>query len=161
MIIKERKMKEVKCQVCSNPVMVDDNFNTYEPCWTCGWINEGAGRDFPSMWSIANIMSLDKARQLYKQGKSLKPDFEDFMEFYEGYGEVEFKYKKMLYGMIRADEGEGVVFWQCRVYPEDRNPVEYSSIEDFKANAKIDGVLIKDLWDDVYEPGTLFSDDIF
>ena len=84
-------MKEVKCQVCRNPVMVDECYNSDEPCWICGWIPDGYSRHSTDSWTIDNIISLDKARQLYKQGKPLKPDFDDFMEFYDGYGEVEFK----------------------------------------------------------------------
>jgi len=56
--------------------------------------------------------------------------------------------------MDRA-KGRGVNFWACDVPVEDRTPVVFKNIDDFISNAKIDGVLVKDLWDDVEEPGTL------
>ncbi len=97
---------------------------------------------------------LDKARQLHKDGKPIKPDFDDFIDFYEMYGEVEFTYNKVIYGMTGAND-EGVQFWACNVPVKERIPVVYASVEDFIANARIDGVLVKDLWDKIENPGTL------
>jgi len=151
----KRIMKEVKCQVCRSPVMVDEQYNADETCWICGWIQTGSSRKSPWSWSISNILSLDKARQLYKQGKPIRPDFDDFLYFYKHYGEVEFRHNNIFYGVVRASNGIGVVFWPYNVIENEEMTVQFDSIEDFKANAKISGVLVKDLWDEVDEYGPM------
>jgi len=148
-------MKEVKCQVCRNPVMVDQLYHADGPCNTCGWMYERGATDRIYSWTMFNVMSLDKARHLYKVGKPIKPDFEDFMDFYDGYGEVQFTYQNVVYGMWGADGDGSIDIWASDVSDEDFVSIKFSSIEDFKANARIDGVLIKDLWDEVTECGTL------
>lgn len=139
-----------RCQVCGGPVMVDGGGNG-EECLNCGWIQDGASKTLPDI-PTSIIISLNKARQLYKEGKPFKVDFDDFINAFMFYGEMEFYYNKVCYGMCWTGEGDGVRFWACDVPIKERIAIEFASLEDFIANARIDGILIKDLWDKVENP---------
>ena len=151
-IYDKRIMKEGKCSVCNHPVMVDEIGNG-DVCKNCGWVQDSASIKLPHSPSPI-IISLDKARQLYKERKPFKPDFEDFIDFYETNGEVEFTYNNIIYGMA-GTENDAVQFWACNVPIKERNPIVFVSIDEFIANASIDGVLVKDLWNKVENPGYL------
>ena len=129
-----------KCPVCGKICAVDQ-FGNGE-CDNCSW---GLGRDdgkFPDKVMYPNLVSLCKARRLYKEGKPLKPDFDDFIAGLEMYSEMTFYYKGV----------EAAVY-----YGENRNiHMEYGrqnsvfpTEEEFRDNARADGKLLKDIWDDV------------
>ena len=143
----KRIMKESKCSVCGYPVMADEYNNGDDACLKCGWRQDGASIEISDMPSPI-LISLDKARQLYKEGRPLKPDFADFIEAYEMYGEMQFCYNKERYGMNKM--GGVVNFFSC-----DKKPnlnVTFATVEEFAAKANIGGVLLKDLWTEVENP---------
>jgi hypothetical protein len=147
---KRKEMIKGKCQVCNLDVMIDERGNG-EKCGHCGWIQDAASRDRSDIPTTI-VLSLNKARQLYKEGKPFKVGFDDFINAFEFYGEMEFYYDKVCYGMCWTGKGEGVYFWVCDVPIEQRIPVEFASLEEFINKANIGGVLIKDLWDKVENP---------
>jgi hypothetical protein len=79
-----------------------------------------------------------------KTKKFLEPDFEDFIEMFDCFGEVEFKHKGIRYGLT-ASNGVVVEFFVI----DGAELQEYKSIEDFIAKANINGNLIKDIWHEV------------
>lgn len=139
-----------KCQVCGRLVMIDGGGNG-EVCLNCGWIQDSASKTLPDI-PTSMIISLNKARRLYKEGKPFKVDFDDFINAFMFYGEMEFYYNKVCYGMCWTGEGDGVRFWACDVPIKERVAIKFASPEDFSTNARIDGMLIKDLWDKVENP---------
>lgn len=148
MLRNKKIMIEGKCAVCNHPVMIDEIGNG-EVCNNCGWRQDSAAKKLHYSVGIANPISLDKARRLYKEGKPFEPDFDDFIEFYEMYGEIEFKYNGLLYVMERGDN-EAILFGECNVLAQEKViPIVFANIDDFTANAKIDGILIKDLWNKI------------
>lgn len=138
-----------QCDVCGNIVYVDQFGGGI--CNNCGWIQDSASKERTDI-PTSIIISLNKARQLYKEGKPFKVDFDDFINAFMFYGEMEFYYNKICYGICWTGEGDGVRFWASDVPIKERVTIEFASPEDFIANARIDGILIKDLWDKVENP---------
>ena len=141
----KHEMKEGKCSVCGYPVMIDEIGNG-EVCAHCGWRQDSAAKKLPDDVLLANPISLNKARRLYKEGKPFEPDFDDFIEFCEMYGEVEFKYSGRLFVIDRGDN-ETILFGEDNGFTQERAiPTVFANIDEFADKASIDGILVKDLW---------------
>lgn len=126
------------CDLCGRPILVDQY--GFGSCSNCGWKNSDAAVEKPDYPYLGNFLSLNNAKKLYSEGKPLKPNFNEFMEFVRVYGEVQFTYKNRVYGVIRGDKIE--LFCD-----EIKNSLKiYESYDDFKQRADIDGLLLKDIW---------------
>lgn len=134
---------KTKCPVCNNVIFMDSVGNG-EECPICSWEKSIIHEEFPDRVMCPNLISLSKAKKLYKEGKLFTPDFEDFIEGYNFYGEMEFTYKGITYGLMGV-ENEGVEFWGMNTDKFET----YKNIEEFKRNAQIDGKLLKDIWHEV------------
>lgn len=134
---------ETKCPVCGNIIYIDSVGNG-DRCVNCEWDHSKIHEDFPDRVMCPNLISLNKARKLYKEGKALLPDFNDFIDGYNFYGEMEFTYKGVTYGLM-GNVNEGVEFWGMNT---DMYEV-FDNIEDFAHNAKIGNEYVKDIWDKV------------
>lgn len=134
---------ESKCVVCGHSVMIDEIGNG-DKCANCGWNHAKIHEEFPDRVMCPNLISLNKARKLYKEGKPFIPDFDDFIAGYNFYGEMEFTYQGVTYGLM-GSANEGVEFWGINT---DKYEI-YKDIEEFEQKAQINGKLVKDLWDEV------------
>ena len=132
-----------KCAVCGHSVMIDEIGNG-DNCQYCGWAQNIGNLEFPDRVECPNLVSLNKARKLYKEGKPFIPDFDDFIDGYNFYGEMEFTYKGITYGLMGV-ENVGVEFWGMNT---DKYEI-YKDIEEFEQKAHINGKLVKDIWDEV------------
>lgn len=124
-----------KCDVCGRDILIDKL--GFGGCSNCGWQNSSAALGRPDYPYLDNFVSLNNAKQLYSEGKPIKPSFDEFIRVY---GEVQFKYKNNVYGIIRGDK----ISMFC-VGVNDSTKV-YLSYEDFENRANIDGLLLKDIW---------------
>lgn len=134
------------CDVCGKPVTIDQ-FG-YGDCKNCGWIQDPARLKSPDRVEYPNRISLNKAKMLYKQGKKLEPDFDDFIAGLEMYSEMEFTYNNKSYGVFLYEDNQVEFF-------ENENPENlqvYSNAPEFKQKANINGKLLKDIWQDVKNP---------
>ena len=138
---KETKRRK-PCEVCSRVIDVD--IYKQGRCPFCGWWNCVLNEEVPDDIAMPNLIPLDKAKQLYKDGKPFDPDFDDFIDGYNFYGEMEFAYKGITYGLMGI-ENEGVEFWGINTDTYEM----FKDIEEFAEKAKIDGKLVKDVWDEV------------
>ena len=68
------KNNKGKCPVCGNIVYVDSVGNG-DKCSKCDWIKSSLNEEFPDRVICPNLISLKKARSLYKEGKPFTPDF--------------------------------------------------------------------------------------
>ena len=134
---------QTKCAVCGHSVLVDEIGNGNE-CPKCGWVQNISNLEFPDGVECPNLISLNKARKLYKEGKSFTPDFDDFIAGFNFYGEMEFTYKGTTYGLMGV-ENVGVEFWGMKTDKYET----FKDIEEFKQKAQIDGKLLKDIWHEV------------
>lgn len=134
--------KYAKCDVCGETIQID-KYGNGDECFTCGWRQSEESFEHPNVAGIRNIPTLNNARLQYINGKSATlANFNDFVEAYEKYGEIEFTYNKTRYGVMFNENKNSVMLFNIKT-----NEAQYhKTIEDFENNAQIDGVLLKDLW---------------
>ena len=115
-----------------------------DKCHNCGWVNSKLHEEFPDRVICPNLISLNKARKLYKESKPFVPDFNDFIDGYNFYGEMEFTYNGVTYGLMGI-ENKGVEFWGINTDIYEM----FNSIDEFVEKAKIDGKPVKEIWNEV------------
>lgn len=59
-----------KCPVCEKFYFTD--YNSYDVCPVCGWIDDAYQADFPDEWGLGNLMNLNYAREQYKKGNKVR-----------------------------------------------------------------------------------------
>lgn len=134
---------DARCPVCGNIIKID-GYGNGDVCPKCSWDYNEMNEEFPDRVICPNLIPLNKAKKLYKENKPFIPDFEDFISGFNFYGEMEFTYKGVIYGLVGIAK-EGVEFYST-------NTGEYKvfkDIEEFKQKAQIDGKLVKDIWNKV------------
>ena len=82
----------MRCPVCEKIVFVNQYYGG--KCDNCTWFVDKNGLKFPDSVEYPNMISLNKARKLYQEGKPFKPSFEDFIEAFKIYGEMSFYYRE-------------------------------------------------------------------
>lgn len=132
---------EKNCDLCGRPLLVDQY--RWGRCEHCGWDNCEAALENPDYPYMGNFLSYNNAKKLYKEGKPLRPNFEEFIEFFRVYGEVQFTHKKKVYGFYR---GNPIAMFCVGV---NNSTKYYESYDDFRKRAEIDGLLLKDIWNEV------------
>lgn len=144
----------VKCDVCGSVALTDQYGNG--DCEKCGWAIDVDCRKNPDRVQYPNIVSLNKAKRLYKEGKPMIPSFDDFIAGLVMYSEMEFDYCGNHYGVdfyrektkptdFSINAKGDVEFYQNEVDEIQKFP----STQEFKNKASIDGKLLKDIWQDV------------
>lgn len=135
-----------KCAVCGSEVMIDQWGNGH--CDNCDWDQNLAAIDFPNEVIAPNKTSLINAIERFKREENIgNPNFYDFIGMLNFYGEVEFTYKNIRYGVFRVNikNQKKIEFF---VIDGEVLQVFDNDIE-FAEKANINKVLLKDLWNDV------------
>ena len=141
----KRKYK-TKCPVCKANCLKDQYGNG--ECENCGWKLDKYAHKFKNRVVYPNLISLNKAKKLYKENKPMKPDLDDFLEAFEHYSETGFEYKNVGFSLFRNGEN-GIEFsWG----PEPCGTIYFKDKEDFIQNAKIDNEYVRDIWKKVENP---------
>lgn len=141
-----RRKFDKKCPVCKFATLVDKYGNG--ECENCGWDNNSFGEERPNEVVYPNLISLNKARKLYNEGKPLRPDLNDFLEGLYFYSEMEFSYKGLdcCLFLTHNSQGEIEFGWeqdQCYYYLDK---------DVFIQNAKIGDEYVRDIWNEVENP---------
>lgn len=140
---KEKKRKK-RCEVCSRVIDVD--IYKQGRCPFCGWWNCVLNEESPDDIAMPNLIPLDKAKQLYNEGKPFDPDFDEFIRALNSYGEMQFEYDGTYYAVEYAyDENNQEKIQLTNLQTNQRWLFEND--EDFKQAAKINGEYLKDIWD--------------
>jgi hypothetical protein len=114
-------------------------------CSYCDWDQNADSMDFPDRVRYPNLVSFNKARRLFEQGKPLIPSLEDFVGGLFFYREMHFEYKGKSYGVCLRDE-EIIEFFENKI---EESAQFYKTEDEFMVNAHIGGALLKDIWDEV------------
>ena len=133
------------CSVCNESFLVDQ-FGQGE-CPNCNWYTDTLSEKNKNEVIYPNLISLNKAKQLYKEGKPFKPDLNDFLEGFDMYGEMQFIYKNIDCELFRSNNEGGISF-----YYEEGNEILFNNKEDFIQNAKIGNEYVRDIWHLVENP---------
>ncbi|MCL2061225.1 MAG: hypothetical protein FWH03_01180 [Firmicutes bacterium] len=133
------------CAICTKPFLIDKYGGG--SCDYCGWTHHNV-YDRPDKIVRGDFVSFNKAKQLFSEGKPIKPDFSDFLDCMKVYFELEFFYKGKQYGLLFI-KGE-YHFYEWNVM---EGVQIYASIEEFAAKANINDELLKDIWDSVEKVG--------
>lgn len=131
------------CEVCGK-ILKKDIYGQGE-CPFCGWKNCFLNAEDPDYVAYPNLISLNKAKKLYSEGKPFEPNLDEFIEALYYYSEVQFKYNNKFYGVILTDNQDNEVI---EMFEIDSNISQiFENKEDFENNAKINGKYLKDIWD--------------
>ena len=130
----------IKCDVCGNEVIIDRFGNG--KCKNCGWHNEDS--KFTVCANYPNMVSLEEAKELYRQGKKLLPTFAGFLDIVSRGFEMVLWYRGKKYGAMKYRGKYDFYLWDS-----EENFQEYTTIEELGEKANIDGELLKDIWDKI------------
>lgn len=134
--------KHAKCHVCGGDVFVDEYGNGDE-CPRCGWRQSDESFLNPNIAGIRNIPSLNSAKKQYAQGGSaVLANFNDFVSALSSYGEVEFTYKNVRFGVLFDDESKRLMLINIKTNQKQF----YTDLNDFANNAALDGTKLSELW---------------
>ncbi len=132
---------KTNCDICGNEIFLDAYGNG--KCKKCHWIKNAKALDYPNDVIYPNVTSFNNAKMLLKNGKRLKPTYAEFLKIVNNNLEPTFKYKNKTYVATTFDG-----FELCEQDSGDQYQ-SYNTIEEFGENVKIEGCLLKDIWDSV------------
>lgn len=132
-----------KCDVCSRIVMIDQYGNGR--CEHCGWINDKYALNNQDRVCYPNMISLNKAKSLYKDGEALLPSFEDFLEALFVFSEMVFTYHGKEYEVFLTGANDNDII----VLATEGFRQDFCSKKEFFEKATVDGVLLRDIWSGV------------
>ena len=138
--------KKQLCQLCNNQLN-----NNESVCPHCGWVQQLDLDETDKIHWSYNFVSYSKAKNLLSEGKPLIPDYTDFLKCMEVYSELEFFINDNHFGII-TDADKKIHFYKWNEM--DTGYQIYSNIREFGNNATINGVLLKNLWNQVTKFGT-------
>lgn len=134
-----------KCDVCGSHILLDE-FGNGEKCAICGWLQSEEAFEHPNTAGIRNIPTLNNAIKQFKTGKSATvANFNDFIEAFENYGELEFTYNNTRFGVLFDDASNKILLLNIKT----KQKYYYLDVDDFSQNASINNVLLKTLWNQV------------
>lgn len=143
--IESKNIKKI-CAVCKK-VYYTNEFDL-NPCPHCGWYNDSMCEENENEVIYRNLVSFNKAKQLYKEGKELRPSISDFLDGLYFYSEMFFCYKKLNCCLFLTDNPKGEIEFGWS--PD--SITYFSGKEDFIQNAKIGDEYVRDIWDKVEDP---------
>ena len=134
-----------KCEICQKTIDVD--IYKQGKCPYCGWWNCFLNEENPNIIAMPNLISLNKARKLYGEGKPFEPDLDEFIEALHNYSEMQFEYNSIYYAveLVFDDKTKPKI----GLYnAQTKETTFFNDDEDFKNNARVDGKLLIDIWEE-------------
>lgn len=140
----KRKYK-TKCPVCKANCLKDQYGNG--ECQNCGWKLDKYANKFKNRVIYPNLISLNKAKKLYSEGKPFEPDLDEFIEALHNYSEMQFEYNSIYYAveLVFDDKTEPKI---SLYNSQTKTTTIFNNDEDFKNNARVDGKLLIDIWEE-------------
>ena len=151
------KIFEKKCDVCGKTLLASKTGNG--ECQYCGWYNNRLGEINENEVIFPNLISLNKAKILYQEGKPFRPDLNDFLDGLYFYSEMLFEYNSEVYEVFLKANKNSKSNDDCYIVFCSKNfQQEYTSRKEFENKANINGVLLKDMWDKIENPSFMYCD---
>ncbi len=134
-----------KCPVCGTNGL-KDQYGRGE-CDKCGWIFDPFVEEQKDNVIYPNLISLNKAKKLYSEGKPFEPNLDEFIEALNCYSEMQFEYNGIYYAVEFVSNGEDE--YDIELYNSKTGEAFiFKTTDDFKNNAKVEGKLLKDIWEE-------------
>lgn len=134
-----------KCPVCGANGS-KDQYGRGE-CDKCGWIFDPFVEEQKDNVIYPNLISLNKAKKLYSEGKPFEPNLDEFIEALNCYSEMQFEYNGIYYAVEFVSNGEDE--YDIELYNSKTGEAFiFKTTDDFKNNAKVEGKLLKDVWEE-------------
>lgn len=128
------------CDVCGNEI------STYEygggTCKNCGWIDDIHQAKYPDCANANNMISLNRARELWRENKKFLPSFTEALSLINRGFDLRIKYKGVVYLVICFASGNVEIIDE----KESKTVTEYVDIPDFAQNAKIGDEMLSEIW---------------
>lgn len=128
------------CKVCKSPLADDKN----DKCNVCGFYNTKKAISSPRDVIYPNIACLNSAKSTFAKNKKITTSFEDLLKIVDGNLEPTFFYAHKKYGITNFDDG-----YQICEYETGNQYQNYKTIQEFAQNSKVDGKLLKDVWQQI------------
>ncbi len=150
---------ETKCSICGHVAMQDQYGNG--ECKNCGWkfskdeelLEKKVGISYPM------LVTPTTAREQYKQSKSFKATFEEFLNGLFFYSEMLFEYDNEIYEVFLKANKNSKSNDDCYIVFCSKNfQQEYTTRKKFENKANINGVLLKDMCDKIEKPSFMYCD---
>lgn len=142
--MKDRYIYKKPCEVCKK--IIDVDIYKQGECPFCGWHNCFLNEEHPNSVAMPNLISLNKAKQLYNEGKPFEPDLEEFIEALHAYGEMQFEYQGVHYAVELVEHENGKI--KISLYNSQTKEVTiFNDDTEFINNAKVENKPIKDIWE--------------
>lgn len=133
---------EKNCDVCGNPIKTTEYGGGI--CKKCGWMDDTHQRKYPDCKNANNLISLDRAKLLWSEGKKLLPSFDELIDMMGRGFEFQFKFRKHKYMILLDDDDR----WQ--LICEDTGAEQiFDSVDLFKDNATINDISLHTCWSEV------------
>lgn len=126
-----------KCDICGNNVITDEWGNG--KCKICKWEQSRDCVEYPDNINPPNFVSMNRAKEYYKQGKKLLPSYNEFINLVDRGFDFTFNFKGKKYSLTVHDD---FTIWEI----DTNNLHVYKTIDDLKNNFEIDGVKISENW---------------
>lgn len=139
----EKKYKK-HCEVCNK--IIDVDIYKQGKCPFCGWWNCILNEENPDIIAMPNLISLNKAKRLFNEGKPFEPNLDEFIEGLHNYGEMQFEYKDIYYA-VELIYNENKTLKISLYNSQTKEVVLFDDDTDFKNNAKIGNEYIRDIWE--------------
>lgn len=137
-----KKKIEKKCDVCGSIVKTTEYGGG--KCKKCGWIDDPHQREYPDCTNCGNLISLNKAKIFWREGKKFFPDYDEFIDMMNRGFEFEFKMRNKTYNIAFYDDKH----WGFYCYETDETQL-FESVNAFDETATVDGVPLRDCWQDL------------
>lgn len=133
------------CSVCGKFIKKDiyDQGN----CPYCKWKNNFLTDENPNNVVYPNLISLNKAKQLYIKGKPFEPNLDEFIDALFFYSETQFVYNGTRFEVELVGKSE--IDNNIKLYNSKTGEISiFKTKDDFKNNAKVEGRPLKDIWEE-------------
>lgn len=137
-----KKIIEKSCDICGNPIRTFEYGGGH--CKKCGWIDDPHQRKYPNCKNCNNLVSLNRAKLLWQEGKKFLPDFEELLDMMRRGFEFDFRLHGRKYKILLDKDDH----WQL-LCAYTGSVQTFDSVDIFKNDAVIDSVPLSVCWSEI------------
>ena len=137
-----KKIIEKSCDVCGSIVKTPKYGGGR--CKTCGWIDDPHQREYPNCKNSNNLVSLNRAKLLWHEGKKLLPDFVELLDMMRRGFEFDFLLHGRKYEVLLDKDDR----WRLLRIGTESFQI-FDSVDEFANGASIDDIPLSVCWGEI------------